>query len=225
MVDLTPLWLSIKVAVVASAAIVPGGVLLAWWLANGRNFRGKVFVEAFFSLPLVLPPTVTGFYLLLTLGRGTSVGRWINDALGIRLVFTWQGAALAAAIMGFPLFVRTAAAAFASLDSTLLEVGRSLGATEFALLSHVIVPLSYRGLLTGLTLAFSRCLGEFGATLIVAGSIPGQTQTLPLALYDAIQGGNNSQALAYTAMLSVTAFAALTLTGVYQTTISRSRAE
>jgi molybdate transport system permease protein len=223
MVDLTPLWLSLKVASTASAALFFPGALLAWQLAHGKKFRGKLLVEAFFSLPLVLPPTVTGFYLLLILGRGTAFGRWVNDVLGIRLVFTWEGAAIAAAIMGFPLFVRTASSAFAGIDTGYLEAGRNLGANEPALLRWVIFPLSFRGVFTGLTLAFCRCLGEFGATIIIAGSIPGQTQTLPLALYDAVQNGNNSVALSYTAMLSVTAFGVLGLVGLYESNLARLR--
>jgi molybdate transport system permease protein len=225
MVDLTPLWLSMKVACCATIAIFPGGVLVAWWLSHGPRFRGKVLFEAFFSLPLVLPPTVTGFYLLEVFGRGTSVGRWMNDVLGIRLIFTWEGATLAAAVMAFPLFVRTATAAFGSIEENLLEAGRTLGAGEFALLVRIVVPECYRGVLAGLTLGFARALGEFGATLMIAGSIPGRTQTLPLALYDAVEGGANTAAIVYTAILSMTAFAVLGGAGIYQGALARKRGE
>jgi molybdate transport system permease protein len=223
--DLSALWLSLQVAGAATLLVLPAGVLAAWWLAHGRPFPGKGLVETILMLPLVLPPTVVGFYLLLLLGRATPAGRWINDGLGIRLLFTWQGAAIAASVMALPLFVRTATAAFASVEAEMLEAGRTLGATERVLLCHVILPLSYRGLLAGVALTFARALGEFGATLMVAGSIPGRTQTLPLALYAAVQAGKDDQALGYTLLLTLTAFAILGIVGLTQRRIATSRAE
>jgi molybdate transport system permease protein len=214
--DLSPLWLSLQVAGVATLLTLPVGTLAAWWLAHGRSFRGKVLVETLLTLPLVLPPTVVGFYLLLVFGRGTALGRWINDSVGWHLLFTWEGAAVAAAVMALPLFVKTTAAAFASVEHDLVEVGRTLGATERVLLTSVIIPLAYRGILAGAALAFARALGEFGATLMVAGSIPGRTQTMPLALYAAVQAGRDREALLYTLLLSVTAFALLGSVGAYQ---------
>ena len=225
MPDLTPLWLSLQVAGAATILMLPLGVLAAWWLAHGRAFPGKGVVETLLMLPLVLPPTVVGYYLLLLLGRGTPVGRWINDAVGLRLLFTWQGAAVAASIMALPLFIRSATTAFASVEREMLEAGRTLGASESGLLRYVIVPMSYRGLLAGLALAFARALGEFGATLMLAGSIPGRTQTLPLALYAAVQAGRDREALGYTLLLSLVAFAILGSVGAYQRRIAISRAE
>lgn len=222
---LTPLWLSLQVAGVATILMLPLGIVASWWLAHGRTFPGKGLVETVLMLPLVLPPTVVGYYLLLVFGRGTSLGQWINDAAGLHLLFTWQGAAVAASIMALPLFIRTATAAFASVEREMLEAGRTLGATELGLLRHVIVPMSYRGLLAGLALAFARALGEFGATLMLAGSIPGRTQTLPLALYAAVQSGKDNEALAYTVLLSLVAFLILGSVGVYQRHISLSRSE
>jgi molybdate transport system permease protein len=204
---------------------LPLGILAAWWLAHGRPFPGKTLVETLLTLPLVLPPTVVGFYLLRLFGRGTAVGLWINDRVGLRLLFTWQGAAVAAGVMALPLFVRTATAAFASVDRELLEAARTLGAGERVLLTEVIVPLSYRGLLAGLTLAFARALGEFGATLMVAGNIPGRTQTLPLALYADVQAGKNQEALIYTLILTLAAFALLGSVGIYQSRIALGRGE
>lgn len=201
------------------------GLAAAWWLAWGRPFRGKLLVETLLTLPLVLPPTVVGFYLLLVLGRGTALGRWLNDVVGIRLLFTWQGAAVAAAVMALPLFIRTAAAAFAAVDRELIEVGRTLGAKNPTLLIAVIMPLSYRGVLAGFVLAFARALGEFGATLMVAGSIPGRTQTVPLALYDAVQTGRDREALLYTLLLSATAFVLLAGVGAYQSQVAKGRGE
>ncbi len=205
--------------------MLPVGVLGAWWLGMGRPFRGKLLVETLLTLPLVLPPTVVGFCLLLVFGRGTALGRWLNDVGGLRLLFTWEGAAVAAAVMALPLFVRTAAAALASVDRELLDVGRTLGAREFPLLVFVLLPLSYRGLLAATALAFARALGEFGATLMVAGSIPGRTQTLPLALYASVQAGRNQEALLYTLLLTLIAFVLLGLVGAYQGRLAVSRGE
>jgi molybdate transport system permease protein len=205
--------------------VLPVGTLGAWWLGTGRPFRGKLLVETLLTLPLVLPPTVVGFALLLALGRGTELGRWLNDAAGLRLLFTWEGAAVAAAVMALPLYVRTAAAAFASVDADLLEVGRTLGASEARLLWTVLIPLAHRGLLAGMTLAFARALGEFGATLMVAGSIPGRTQTLPLALYAAVQAGRTDEALVWALLLSAVAFALLGAVGAYGGRVAATRGE
>lgn len=220
-----PLTLSLQVAFAALLLLLPPGVWVAWRLGVGRPFRGKSLVEALLTLPLVLPPTVVGLALLLLLGRTTAFGRWLNDTAHIRLLFTYQAAALAAALMAFPLFVRTAAAAFAAVDSDLLEAGRTLGATEGRLLAFVLVPLSYRGLLAGVSLAFARALGEFGATLMVAGSIPGRTQTLPLALYAAAQNGDNRQAIEYALILAALAWMLTLASGVYGSRLSVLRGE
>ena len=217
--------MSLQVAGVATLLMLPFGVAVSWWLAHGRSSRGKLIAETLVTLPLVLPPTVVGYYLLLALGRGTAVGRWVNDSLGLRLLFTWEGAALAAAVMALPLFVKTATAAFASVDNELLEVGRTLGAREATLLTQVIIPVSYRGVLAALALGFARALGEFGATLMVAGSIPGRTQTLPLALYAAVQAGKDREALTYTLLLSVAAIVLLGAVGAYQSRLAAQRGE
>lgn len=211
--DLSAFWLSLRVAGTAVLLVAPLGALAAWWLAHGRPFRGRLLVEVVLTLPLVLPPTAVGFGLLLLLGHGTAVGRWVNETVGLRLLFTWQGAALAAAVMALPLFVRTAEAAFASVDEELLEAGRTLGVPERALLLHVIVPLSYRGLLAGLALAFARALGEFGATLMVAGSIPGRTQTLSIAVYEAVQAGQDDLANLLVIIVSITCVVVLLFVG------------
>lgn len=182
-------------------------------------------METLLALPLVLPPTVVGFYLLLLFGRGSAVGRWLNDVAGIRLLFTWEGAAVAAAVMAIPLYVRTASAAFAAIDRDLLDAGRVFGAGEATLLRRVIVPLAYRGTIAGLALAFARALGEFGATLMVAGNIPGRTQTLPLALYASVQSGEDSAAWTDTIVLSIAAFVLVALVSAYQSRVTRSRGD
>jgi molybdate transport system permease protein len=200
--DLTPLWLSLKVALGATGLVLPLGTWVAWRLSRSKKSFARAVVETVVTLPLVLPPTAVGFYLLLVLGRGTALGRFVNDSLGLRLLFTWEGAALAAAVMALPLFVRTAESAFASVDRELLEMARTLGAEEADLLLKVIAPLAFRGLLAASTLAFARALGEFGATMIVAGSLPGRTQTAPIALYQSVEAGRDADALFYSLALT-----------------------
>lgn len=222
MTDLTPLWLSLKVALTATAGVVVLGTLAAWRLALGR-FKGKALLETVLTLPLVLPPTVAGYYLLLVLGRGTAWGVWLNESAGIRLLFTWEGAAIAAAIMAFPLMVKTAAAAMESVDREYVETARMAGADEWQIFLHVLLPLSYKGIFAGAVLAFARGLGEFGATLMVAGNIPGETQTLPLALYAAVQAGAENVALLYTLLLTVVSFVILYAVSAYQRYLARTR--
>ncbi len=222
---MSPLALSLLVSCTALALLLPPGLWLAWRMGTGRAFWGRGALEAFLSLPLVLPPTVVGYGLLLLLGRGTAWGRWLNDAAHVRLLFTWQGASLAAATMALPLFVRATAVSFASVDKELLEAGRTLGATEARLAVSVLAPLAYRGVLAGATLAFARALGEFGATLMVAGSNPGRTETLPLALYAATQNGDDAAALRYALTLTALAWVAVGLASVWGGRVARGRGD
>jgi molybdate transport system permease protein len=221
----TPLTLSVVVAVGATVLLLPPGLLAAWWLGCGRPFPGKAVVETLLTLPLVLPPTAVGYALLLALGRGSAMGVWLNDRLGIHLLFTWEGAAIAAAVMGAPLFVRTAASAFAAVDPDLIDAGRTLGADDATLFVRVRVPLAYRGLIAGLSLAFARALGEFGATLLVAGNIPGRTQTLPLALYDAVQSGDAATANRTALLLTAIAFVLVSTVGALTGRVATRRGE
>jgi molybdate transport system permease protein len=196
--------LSLQVTAVATLAILVIGVALALLLARCR-FPGQAVVEVMINLPLVLPPSVVGYYLLVVLGRGSPLVEW----LGVRLVFTWGAAAVAAAVVGLPLMVQTARAAIAGVDPALEQAARTLGSSEPAVLWRVTLPLARRGILAGLTLGAARALGEFGATLMVAGSIPGRTQTLPLAIYDAVQLREYDQANLMVALMTALAFAGL----------------
>lgn len=202
-----PLLLSLQVTAVAVALMVVGGLPLALLLAR-RRFRGATGVEALVNLPLVLPPTVVGYYLLMALGRGSPVVEWF----GWRILFTWGAAAIASAIVGLPLLVQSARAAIAGVDPALEDAARTLGSSELEVLWRVTLPLARRGILAGLVLAAARALGEFGATLMVAGNIPGRTQTLPLAIYDAVQ--NRDYARANGLVLLTTALAFLSLWAV-----------
>ena len=187
MFDLTPtdyqaLWLSAKVASVATLVAMPVGFALAWLLVFSR-LRFKPLLDGLINLPLVLPPVVVGYLLLLLLGRQGALGSLLY-ALGIQLIFTWKGAVIACAVIGLPLMVRAIRLGMEQIDPQLLHASRTLGAGWFDCLRSVVLPLSVPALITGSTLCFARSLGEFGATIILAGNIPGVTQTIPLAIYD-----------------------------------------
>lgn len=201
--DLTPLVLTIKVALLATLLAFVVGVAGGFMLARAR-FLGKETVDAILTLPMVLPPTVLGYYLLVLIGRNSVLGAWLEEHLGIALIFTWQGAVVAAAVVSFPLVLKAARAAFESVEPNLENAARTLGQGEAAVLLRVTLPLAWRGILAGTLLALARAMGEFGATLMVAGNIPGRTQTLSLAVYDAVQSGNDHLAATLVLITSVT---------------------
>jgi len=201
-VDLTPLWLTLKVAGVATLATFLVGVNLAFLVARSR-FWGREGLDAFCTLPLVLPPTVMGYYLIVLIGRRGWLGHWLQEVWGISLIFTWQGAALAAAVVSLPLIFKSARAAFEEVDANLENAARTLGQSEAAVFFRVSLPLAWRGILAGAMMAFARSMGEFGATLMVAGNLPGKTQTLSIAVYDAVQAGNDAGATILVLLISV----------------------
>jgi molybdate transport system permease protein len=192
-VDLTPLWLTLKVAGLATLSTFVVGVLLAFLVARSR-FWGREGVDSLATLPLVMPPTVLGYYLIVLIGRKGWLGHWLQETWGISLIFTWQGAAVAAAVVSLPLIYKSARAAFEGVDAELENAARTLGASEVAVFFRVSLPLAWRGILAGAMMAFARAMGEFGATLMVAGNLPGKTQTLSIAVYDAMQAGNDQGA-------------------------------
>ena len=192
--DYNAIMLSAKVAISATLVSLPLGFLLAY-LVTYYAFRGKMLLEVVINLPLTLPPVVIGYLLLLLLGRNGWMGR-ILDAAGIRIIFTWKAAVIASAVVGFPLLVRSIRIGMESVDRQLIHASRTLGARWYDTLFTVILPLSKRGVIAGSSLMFARSLGEFGATIIVAGNIPGVTQTIPLAIYDyASSPGSEKMAL------------------------------
>jgi molybdate transport system permease protein len=200
----TALWLSLKVTTVATVAIVLVGLPVAWLFAR-RAFPGKTFLEAAILLPLVLPPSVVGYYLLIGAGPANPMAA----ALPFDLLFTWQGAALASAVVGLPLMVQAAKAAIASVDPAVENAARTLGSTELEIFRRITLPLARRGIIAGVLLGAARAFGEFGATLMVAGSIPGRTQTVPLAIYDAVQAGRYADARALVLLTTVLVFASI----------------
>jgi molybdate transport system permease protein len=203
-----PLALSFQVAAVATIAAGALGVALAA-LLTWKRFPGRELLDAIVTLPLVLPPTVLGYYLLIVLGRRSLLGRAYEAVTGSTLVFTVTGAVIAATATALPLVVKSARAALESVDPTLVRAARTLGAGPVRAFATVSLPLAARGILAGTVLAFARALGDFGATLMVAGNIPGRTQTASLYIYDAIQAGHDSEAAGMVAVLTAAAVIAL----------------
>jgi molybdate transport system permease protein len=209
---LTPLWLTLKVALLATLVAGAVGIALGWWMSQ-RRFAGKNVVDALLMLPMVLPPTVLGYYLIVLIGRNGVFGQYLDRWFGINLIFTWQGAVIAASLVSLPLIYKAARAAFEDVDGRFLHAARTLGAGEFELFVRIALPLALRGIAAGLMLAFARAMGEFGATLMIAGNLPGKTQTLSIAIYDAVQSGNDAQALWLTLVISVVCVVVLVISG------------
>ncbi|MBB2918898.1 molybdate ABC transporter permease subunit [Cupriavidus alkaliphilus] len=218
-----PLLLSLKVAGWATALNAVLGVGAAWALARWRSPLRDV-VDAVLTLPLVLPPTVLGYYLLVLVGRRGVFGEWLAR-LGIELVFTWQGAVLASTIVAFPLVLKSARAAFEGVDHQLENAARVLGVPEAGIFFRVTLPLAARGIIAGVLLAFARALGEFGATLMIAGNLPGRTQTLSVAIYEAVQAGDDNTANLLVLVTSVTCVLLLVIAGRLVPAAARNPAE
>jgi len=195
--NLFPLYLTVKVSITATIFTASAGLVLAWILAK-KEFFGKTVLDVLIMQPLVIPPTVLGYYLLSAFGAGSPIGRFFEDVLGMQIVFTWKGAVLASLVSSLPLFVKPAKAAIEGVGNEIEDAARLLGKTEWYIIRTITLPLAWRGIAAGTVMAFARATGEFGATLMVAGNIPGRTQTLPIAIYDAVQSGDD-----YTANLLV----------------------
>lgn len=207
-----PLLLTLKVAGLATALNLVFGVGIGWAIAR-RRFFGRDLLDAILTLPMVMPPTVLGYYLLVLIGTQGPLGGWLFEHFGIRLIFSWQAAVLAAAVVAFPLVFKAARAAFETVDTSLEQAARTLGMSEAAVFFRVSLPLAWRGILSGLLLSFARAMGEFGATLMVAGSIPGKTQTLSIAVYEAVQAGQDDVANFLVALTSLTSIVVLLAAG------------
>lgn len=185
--------LSLQVALTATAFILIIGIPIAYFLAR-RDFRGKELVDVLFTLPLVLPPTVTGYYLIILFGRRGTMGKFLYEWTGWSLMFTWYGASLASFVVALPLMIKTCRAAMESVDRNLINASYTLGHSEWETVLKVVLPLAKRGIIAGTVLSFARAMGEFGATLMIAGNIPGKTNTLPLSIYTLAGSGDWSKA-------------------------------
>jgi len=207
----TPLLLSLKVAGWATAINFVLGVATAYALSRWRSPL-RDLIDSILTLPLVLPPTVLGYYLLVLLGKRGLIGSWLS-ALGIELVFTWQGAVIASTIVAFPLVLKASRSAFEQVDMQLENAARVLGVSEAGVFFRISLPLATRGISAGVLLAFARALGEFGATLMIAGNLPGRTQTLSVAIYEAVQAGDDNTATLMVVITSITCVALLLIAG------------
>jgi molybdate transport system permease protein len=204
-IDWHPLVLSLRVAAVATLLALVLGVALGWVFAR-RRFTGSTVLEAICMLPLVLPPTVLGYGILVLMGRNSALGGWLRENFDYTIIFNWHGAVVASALVALPLVLKSASSAFGTVDRTLESAARTLRQSGLSTFLRVTLPLAWPGILAGTLLAYARAMGEFGASLMVAGSIPGQTQTLSMAIYDAVQAGQDRQALVLvviTSLLSV----------------------
>jgi len=202
MMEWFPLWLSLEVASGATLLSLLFGVWLAWLLAN-RNFAGKDILDALATLPLALPPTVLGYYLLVIIGRSSWIGRAWEAVTGTPLVFTWRAAVIASTLHAIPLLIKSSRAALESVDRACERAGRSLGASEWRIFWRVSLPLARRPIAAAAALAFARSMGDFGATLMIAGDIPGRTQTASIAIFDAVESGNTKLANTLVLVISV----------------------
>ncbi|MHB8173419.1 MAG: molybdate ABC transporter permease subunit [Nitrospirota bacterium] len=211
-VEFSPLLLTFKVAGLATCISLIAGTAVAYMLSRNA-FPGRDWLDAFLMLPIVLPPTVLGYYIIVVVGRNGFIGRWLEHYLGISLMFTWQGAVIAASIVSLPMVVKSARAAFEGVSPDFENAARTLGQSETSVFFRVTLPLAWRGILSGAMLAFARAMGEFGATLMVAGDLPGRTQTLSLAIYDAVQAGNDSLGMQLVILTSVICMTMLVLSG------------
>ncbi|MGG3279187.1 molybdate ABC transporter permease subunit [Paenibacillus solani] len=206
-----PIKLSLQVSVLSSLIVVLLGVAAAWWMSQ-KSFKGKTLLETAFMLPLVLPPTVVGFILLVLLGRKSWFGQWVEWLFAAPIIFSWWAAVIASIVVAFPLVYQTMKVGFSSVDRRLEEAARSTGANEWQVFRHITLPLTYRSLVSAYILGFARGLGEFGATLMIAGNIPGKTQTIPTAIFVAVDAGNMTMAWAWTGAMIIISFIMLLLT-------------
>jgi molybdate ABC transporter permease protein len=213
--DLTPLWISVKTSLLATFITFFAGIAAAYWMLGYRG-KGKSLIEGIFVSPLILPPTVVGFLLLMFFGKYGIAGQFLGNFGGFSVVFNWYGAAIAATVVSFPLMYRTALGAFEQIDENLLLVAKTLGAKQSTIFWRIMLPLSLPGVLAGTILAFARALGEFGATLMLAGNIPGQTQTMPLAIYFAVEGGANNEAWFWSLVIIGTSLSGIVGANVWQ---------
>ena len=202
--NLSPLWISIKTAFLATIITFILGVSAAYWIANSKN-KLKGLIDGLFTLPLILPPTVIGFFLLLICGKNGPVGKFLLN-FDITLIFSWTATVIAATVVSFPMMYRTSRAAFEQIDINVISAARTLGLSQMKIFFRIALPLAWPGIIGGLVLSFARAMGEFGATLMLAGNIPGRTQTMPLAIFFAVEGGDMK-----TAMLWVLIIVAISL--------------
>jgi molybdate transport system permease protein len=217
--DLSPLWISAKTAITSTIITFFLGIAAAWFMKNKKG-KFKVFFDAIFTLPMVLPPTVLGFFLLLIFGKKGPIGKLLFS-MGIKLIFSWPATVIAAVVVAFPLMYKTTAGAFEQIDENIIDAARTLGVSEGRIFCTITVPLAWPGIAAGTVLAFARALGEFGATLMMAGNIPGKTQTMPIAIFFAVEGGDMATAFYWVLIIFLLSLAVIILTNYWTTRTTR----
>lgn len=205
--DFTPLWVSLKTAVLATVITFVIGIAVSWWMTFYQKMC-KGMIDGLLIMPMVLPPTVVGFILLLIFGKNGPIGKLLLE-LGTTVIFSWPATVIAATVVAFPLMYKTTCAAFEQVNPDFMDAARTLGASELKVFFRVVMPLSWPGILAGTILTFARALGEFGATLMLAGSIPGKTQTIPVAIFFAVESGNMKQAFIWVLIITIISLAVL----------------
>lgn len=211
--DFAPLWISGKTAILATIICFFLGTISAWILTLKKG-KIQMILDGLFILPMVLPPTVLGFFLLLIFGKNGPIGN-ILFSLGINVIFSWPATVLAAFVVAFPLMYKTARGAFEQIDSNLLNAARTLGGSEWRIFWTITVPLAWHGIAAGTVLAFTRAIGEFGATLMIAGNIPGKTQTIPIAIFFAVEGGDMTKALTWVLIIFILSLTVILVTNFW----------
>lgn len=192
--DFSPFWISIKTSLLSTIITLIIGVPAAYYIANSRT-KFKGLIDGIITLPLILPPTVVGFFLLLLCGKNGPVGIFLKNHFNTTLIFSWPATVLSAIVVSFPMMYRSTRSSFEQIDSNIISAARTLGLSEFKIFYKIAVPIAYPGIIGGIVMTFARAMGEFGATLMLAGNIPGKTQTMPLAIFFAVEGGDMKQAM------------------------------
>lgn len=200
-IDWSPLVISIKTAFLATTITFVIGILVSYLMANYKG-RWKGLIDGFFTLPLILPPTVVGFFLLLLFGKNGFIGQF-SLKLNVTIIFSWWATVISAIVVSFPMMYRTSRAAFEQIDINMIAAARTLGLSEWKIFYKIAIPLAWPGIIAGLVLSFARAVGEFGATLMIAGNIPGKTQTMPLAIFFAVEGGDMDKAMTWVLIITV----------------------
>ena len=202
--DFSPLWISLKTALLATIITSIIGIFISYKMANYKG-RGRGFIDGIFTLPLILPPTVIGFFLLLLCGKNGFVGK-IFMSFNKNIIFSWSATVIAATVVAFPMMYRTCRSAFEQIDKNMISAARTLGLSETKIFFKIAIPLAWPGIIGGLVLSFARALGEFGATLMIAGNIPGRTQTMPVAIFFAVEGGDMNKAMLWVLIIVAISF-------------------
>lgn len=202
--DFSPLWISLKTAFLATIITSIIGIFISYKMANYKG-RGRGLIDGVFTLPLILPPTVIGFFLLLICGKNGFVGK-IFMSFNKNIIFSWSATVIAATVVAFPMMYRTCRSAFEQIDKNMISAARTLGLSETKIFFKIAIPLAWPGIIGGLVLSFARALGEFGATLMIAGNIPGKTQTMPVAIFFAVEGGDMSKAMLWVLIIVAISF-------------------